>query len=404
MSTSILYHSFGIRGYKYLKSEFRNGATYFHIEKSSSKQYCSVCQSRNVIRKGCTIRKLKTLPVGDRRVYLICYLHRLFCKSCGALRLEPLIISHRKKHWTKSLGRYILGLLEKCTIQDVADHLGMSWDTVKEIHKWALQKKFKKIPLAELQYLSIDEIAVRKGHNYLTVVIDLISGRVVWVCEGRTKESLAVFLKKLKRSKAPIKAIAMDMWPAYISAVKDAYGEGVIVFDHYHIIAELNRALDRLRIQEASNADQDTAAVYKGSRYLLLRGGETLGVNPEAKAKLTRLLELNTRLNTAYILKEELRQLWSRCHIGKLARMYLESWIEEVRTTDIKPLIEFSRLLTRHLEGIVNYFNHPITTAKSEGINNKIKVLKRRAYGFRDQEYFKLRIYNLHNSRYSLVG
>jgi transposase len=403
MSTSILYHGFGIRGYRYLKTEYKEGEIVFHIEKAKSYQYCGECNSHMVIKKGLVIRKLRTLPIGAKRVFLMVHLHRLLCRHCGALMLEPLLLSFPKKHWTKNLGRYIVDLLRRSTVEDVARHLGMSWDTVKDIHKWALTMKYKKRQIDYLSHLGVDEIAVRKGHSYLTVVIDLDTGQVVWVSEGRKSSSLEPFLIKLKKAKAPIEAIAMDMWPAYITAVMKHYSYRSIVFDPYHPIASCNKMLDELRCQEAAAASREQKDVYTGTRYLLLKGGEKLTSDTEAKEKLENLLSLNESLNIAYILKEELRKFW-RCTTRKKAQSYLMNWLYKAWISGIKPLAKFATMIASHHEGILNYFDHRVSTGMVEGINNKIKVLKRQAYGFRDTEYFKLRIYSLHESRYALIG
>lgn len=404
MSTSILYHGFGVRGYRYLKTEYRKGELVFHIEKDPSKQCCAECGSRDVKKKGRISRKIRTVPIGKKKVFLFLHLHRLKCQVCRSLKLEPLIMSFPKKHWTKGLGRYVVDLLKRGTVEDVARHLGMSWDTVKEIHLWALRQKFKKKKLKHVRYLGVDEIAVRRGHRYLTVVVDLETGQVVWVGDGRQSSSLEGFMRILKRRRVELRAIAMDMWPAYIKAVSKYYGQKVIVFDRYHVIQDCNRMLDELRRTEAATASlKERKEVYTGTRYLLLKGREKIEDRPEAKEKLDRLLALNEPLNIAYILKEELRTLWD-CPGIEDAEEYFDSWLQKAWSSDIDLLVKFATTLSRHRKGILNYFDHRITTGKVEGINNKIKVLKRQAYGYRDKEYFKLRIYFLHESRYALIG
>ncbi len=403
MSTSILYHGFGVRGYRYIKTEYREGAIIFHIEKSPYNQSCADCGSRKVTKKGHKLRHIKTLPIGRRKVFLAVHLHRISCQCCGSLKLEPLLLSFPKKRWTKSLGRYIVELLRRATVEDVARHLGMSWDTIKDIHVWALKLKYKKRRIKHLRYLGVDEIAVHKGHRYLTVVMDLETGQVVWVAENRDSSSIEPFLKRLKKVSANIKAIAMDMWPAYINAALKYYSYKIIVFDHYHVISNYNKMLDELRRKEVAAAPKTQQGVYVGVRYLLLKGKEKIEDNATAKAKLDQLLSLNKSLNTAYVMKEELRGLWS-CESRKEAEKYFDNWVKKSWASGIKPLIKFANSLAGHRLGILNYFDHRITTGKVEGINNKIKTLKRQAYGYRDMEYFKLRIYNLHESRYSLIG
>jgi transposase len=403
MSTSILYHVFRVRDYRYLRSRFIGGEVIFHIEKVPEKLRCGGCFSRNVIKYGRVTRRIRTVPAGSRRVWLMLHLHRLRCRDCLRIGLEPLSIAFPKKHWSKALARYILELLKFATVKDVASHLGMSWDTVKEIHAWALKQRFKKRRIKHLRYLGVDEVAVRRGHRYMTVVVDLLSGEVVWIGEGRETSSLGIFLRRLKKAGAPIQGIAMDMWPAYIRAVMEHYPANMIVFDRYHVISDYNRMIDELRRREAAAAPMTEKQVYVGVRYLLLKGEEKIKNSTAAKEKLDRLLSLNRSLNIAYVLKEELRAFWN-CQSRGEAEIYLANWVKKAWASGIMPLMKFANKLAAHRYGLLNYFEHRITTAKVEGINNKIKVLKRMAYGFRDMEYFKLRIYFMHHDTYSLIG
>jgi transposase len=294
-----------------LKTEYHEGVVRFHMEKNPGHQRCAVCGSADVIRKGQDIREIRTLPLGKRPIFLVLHLHRLYCKACEALQLEPILLADPKKHWAKALGRYIVDLLRHSTVKDVAKHLGMSWGTVKEIHLLALRRKYSKRKLRHLKFLGVDEVAVRKGHSYLTVVVDLETGAVVWVAPDRTTESLEAFLTRVKRSGAKIQAIAMDMWPAYISAALKQFSSKVIVFDRYHVIAMCNKMLDEVRRGAARDASLTEQDVYVGVRYLLLQGEEKIQNNQEAHAKLERLFSVNQSLYTAYLLKEELRALWT---------------------------------------------------------------------------------------------
>ena len=263
MSTSLIYHAFGAVSYRYLKTEYKEGTIRLHVEKKQKFQRCAVCGAYEVVRKGRIIREIRTLPIGKRPVFLVMHLHRLFCKSCQALQLEPILLADPKKHWAKALGRYIVDLLRHTTVENVAQHLGMSWDTVKDIHLWALRRKYARRKLSHLKYLGVDEVAVKKGHSYLTVVVDLETGAVVWVAPDRTTESLEVFLRKVKRSRANIEAIAMDMWPAYITATMNQYSSKVIVFDRYHVIAMCNHMLDDVRRGAAGLVGRREARVFE---------------------------------------------------------------------------------------------------------------------------------------------
>jgi len=404
MSTSILYHCFGLTQYKFLRTEFQGGETIFHIAKKSDKQRCVDCGSRDVVQKGKKIRILRTLPIGRKPVFLAVHRQRLECKKCGAIKYESIGIALPKKHWTIALGRYVIELLQRCTVKDVAELLDMSWNTIKEIHSLYLQKKFERQKLSNLKnlkYLGVDEIAVKKGHSYMTIAVNLETGDVVWVREGRDKSALEPLIKKLKKLKVPIKAITMDMWQPYINAVKEHFSEDIIIFDKYHIISACNKMLDKLRMEVTREAEKAELKVYKGIRYLLLESSEKIE-GKKSRAKLDELLRLNTPLSKAYILKEELLRLWD-CTSQEEAIVKLNQWLLTAGVSAVNPIIRFAKMIVKHLFGIVNYFNHRITNAKVEGVNNKIKTMKRQAYNFRDMEYFKLRIYFINQTRYSLV-
>jgi len=331
MSTGLIYHAFECKVYKFLKNEYKNGLIYFHISKNPYKQRCVLCGSNNVIHKGLVIRELLTLPIGNKPVYLVLHLHRLRCKECGCIRLEPIEIADTKKHWTKILGRYIVDLLKHSTVEDVAQHLGMSWDTIKEIHLWALRQKYPKRKIGHLKYLGVDEVAIRKGQYYMTVVVDLETGEVVWVAPNREVNSFEPFLKMLKQAGVKIEAIAMDMWPAYMIAAIKHFSADVIVFDKFHLVAHYNKMLDEFRRNLGKYFSLTDKKLVVGIRY---KGKEKLIDNKDAQEKLEKVLSMNQPLNIAYQLKEELRELWS-CANRKDAELYLSNWIKEARTCGV---------------------------------------------------------------------
>jgi len=400
MSTSIIYHAFGAVNYRYIKTEYHHGCIIFHIRKREKR--CADCGGFQVTQKGTRKRIIQTVPIGLTRVFFMVENRRLYCHDCDALRYEALEIADPKKHYDKGLERYIAHLCRKMTVQDVARDLLLSWSTVKEIDKRRLVKeKPANAQLRKIRYLGIDEVAVRKRHRYLTICVDLETGDVVYVGEGRREESLLPFLKRLRRLKVQLLATATDMWPAYLRALQRCFPDTAVIFDRYHLMARYSKLLDALRTQEYRNASKAHKGLFKGVRYLLLKGQEKL--TEEKKEKLSLLLNLNQSLSIAYILKEELRRFWG-CANEQLAQEHLLNWIRMAKSSGVKTLKKFAKSLQRHFRGLLAYFSHPISTARVEGINNKIKVLKRKAYGYRDMEYFELKIYSANNLRYSLLG
>ena len=287
------------------------------------------------------------------------------------------------------------------TIEDVAYNVKMNWNTIKNIEKQYLNEHYSKPSLHEVSRIAIDEFAVLKGHVYMTVVLDLDSGRVLFVGKDRSKESLDEFWKRVKRSGAKIKAVAIDMWPAYIGSVVENCPEADIVFDHFHIIKMLNQKLDEIRRDLFRDETlYNKRSLIKGTRWLLLKNQDNL--SETASARLNEALAVNQPLATAYYLKEELRLLWDQNGIEQ-AWDFLKSWVKKAYESGLVKLREFANTLMAHYTGILNWYKHRISTGKLEGFNNKIKVLKRKAYGYRDFDFFILKIHALHLSRYELL-
>lgn len=308
MPISILYHGFGIYGYRYLRTCFKEGVIYFHLVRAQD--HCAHCKSFRVIKKGFKVRQLRTLPIGRKRVFLIVKMRRFYCRDCSRTLFEELGIAERRKHYTRALERYVMDLCMRMTIRDVSEHTGLHWATVKAIDRRRLSRNLPTASdLRKLRFLGIDEVSLRKRQRYLTTVVDLDSGQVVYVGEGRREQSIAPFLKRLRRLKTPLKPVALDMWRPYVRAFSRRFPKVALVYDSFHILSDYARMLDALRSEEARASQGPMKKVIKGSRFLLLKGQEKLTI--PAKEKLQQLLQLNQRLLKAYVLKEELRRLWS---------------------------------------------------------------------------------------------
>jgi transposase len=290
------------------------------------------------------------------------------------------------------------------TIQDVARHLQVSWDTIKDIQARALRRRFGKPKLRKLQQIAIDEIAVGKGHHYLTVVLDLLSGAVVFVGDGKGTEALEPFWRRLRAARAKIRAVATDMGKAYIRAIRDNLPGVVHVFDHFHVLKLFNDKLSALRRELFNEASSDRhRKILKGTRWLLLKNPENLDQGRDEQRRLEQALALNLPLTTAYYLKEDLRQIWSQPN-KRTARRVLRDWLARARATEIRILRQFADTLEEHAEGILAYYDYPISTGPLEGTNTKIQAMKRQAFGFRDREFYKLKILGIHETKHALVG
>lgn len=404
MSTSLLYHAFGIRGYYYVSSSYESGEVTFRIAKRKQDLVCPVCGADRVICKGTVERSFTSVPIGYKPVNIVLAVQRVLCLECKSLRQIKLGFADVRRSYTRSFERYVLDLSRCMTIKDVAGHLNVSWDIVKDIQKRYLTQRFSRPKLRGLRQIAIDEIYIGNGPRYLTIVLDLRSGAVVFVGDGKGADSLLPFWKRLKASKAEVKAVAIDMSPAYIRAVTENVPKAAIVFDRFHIIKLFNDKLSDLRRelyhQIISKKEKN---IIKGTRWLLLKNPDNLDHSRDEPQRLQRALELNKPLATAYYMKEDLRQL--HCQPSKeKARAFLLDWINRAASSGIDMLCKFAKTLSDHMEGILAYFDFPISTGPLEGTNNKIKTMKRQAYGYRDRQFFKLKIMGLHLTRYALVG
>lgn len=404
MSTSLLYQAFGIRGYDYVRTDYAEGEVIFTIRDKPGTLRCPACGSADVIGKGHKWRVFRTVPIGGRPVKIVLPVSRVACRDCGAVRQVKIRFAEERKSYTRAFERYALELLRHMTIRDVANHLNVSWDVIKDLHKRHLSRRYARPRLGHLRQIAIDEISIGRGHKYLTVVLDLESGAVVFLGEGKGADALEPFWKRLRRAGAAIEAVAIDMSPAYIQAVLTHLREAVLVFDHFHIIKLFNERLSELRRRlHHEAADQLHKQVLKGTRWLLLKNPENLDESRDEPARLCEALELNRPLATAYYLKEDLRQLWEQPNKRAAAR-FLDGWITRARASGIRLLVTFANTLAGCRSGVLAWYDYPISTGPLEGTNNKIKTMKRQAYGFRDLEFLKLRILAIHETRYALVG
>jgi transposase len=404
MSTSLLYHGFGLVGYRYVRQEFHGGRVTFRIEKPRERLRCGCCRSAEVWLQGGVDRTFRTVPIGGKPVEVRCRVPRLLCFACGQVRQPKLGFADPRKRYTRAFERYALDLSRHMTIRDVAGHLRVSWDTIKDIQTRHLRQRFGRPKLGHLRQIAIDEIAVGKGHHYLTVVLDLLSGAVVFVGDGKGVTALVPLWRRLRRARAKIAAVATDLGRAYIRAVRDNLPGVVHVFDHFHVIKLFNDKLTALRralYHQASTAAEQR--VLKGTRWLLLKNPENLDPARDEHQRLAEALRLNAPLATAYYLKEDLRQVWMQPN-KRVARRVLCDWLARARASGQPILAQFADTLDEHQDGILAYYDYPISTGPLEGSNTKIQAMKRQAYGFRDHEFFKLKILGLHETKHALVG
>ncbi len=404
MTSSELYHAFGLEGYQTIATHFGHGRIVFEVASTRTPR-CSVCQRVHVVCRGYVLREFKASPIGNKQVVIRLRVQRVACRICNLVRQVKIGFAHRRRRHTKRLEKYVLSLLRRATIKDVAAIVGLSWDVVKDIQKRWLTRRFCLPRLKGVRRIAIDEISIGKGHRYLTVVLDLDSGRVLFVGEGKGADALKSFWKRVKRCKqCKLESVAIDMSPAYISAVSSNLPTARIVFDRFHIVKMCNEMLTKLRRALYREATQGLhKEVLKGTRWLLLKNPENLDRSRDEGKRLQEALALNEPLAKAYYMKDELRQFWNMPDKAQ-AEAFLSAWMQRAEASGIRRLKKFAQSLCAHRQGLLAWYEDPISTGPLEGTNNKIKTMKRQAYGFRDTEFLKLRIMAIHEAKYALVG
>jgi transposase len=354
---------------------------------------CSGCGARCVAIHDYEERRVRDLPIFEFPVELIVPRIRVACPKCGA-KLERLSWLDGYSRVTRRLANSAARLCEVMSVRHVADFYRLAWTTVKRIDFRHLQRTQGAVDLRGVTVIAMDEFALHKGQRYATVVVEPQRKRVLWVGHGRGREDLRAFFDLLGQEGCKlIQAVVMDMHAAYELEVRLHCPQARIVFDLFHVVAKYGReVIDRVRVDEANRlrADRGMRRMVKGSRWLLLRNAENVPTEGE-RIRLRELLAANRALFTVYVLKDDLKTLWRYRHVG-YAKRFWEQWYSRAVRSRIAPLRAFARRLKVYLPGILAHCHWPFGTNLIEGINNRIKVIKRMAYGFRDEAYFFLKI------------
>ena len=393
MSTSLLYHTQGLHGFKFESFDFSGGQTVATIHRYADKFQCPRCNSSWVTPTFIQNRTIQSLPIGRHRFFVRVKMHRIRCNDCDAYLMEKLpFIPSEKTRYTNVLARTVIELRPEMSISAIAKYFGLHWTTVKDIEKKHLKKKYKNVPLSAVRVIGIDEIHVGKN-RYLTVVRDLDSGAVLHIGEGKGADSLKEFALRIKRSACRIETVAVDLSAAYTSWINNNLSEATIVYDHFHVIKLMNDKLNKIRQRTMAGLEEEQKKALKNKRFLLLKNVENL--DEDQGSSLDQLRENYQELGDASILKESLRNIYSIVPDRYMARVAFQDWCKLAIETGIPEMKTMANTLTSHLDGIVAYWNEGITSAAMEGFNNKIRWLIRQAYGYHDQEYFKLKIFDL---------
>lgn len=349
--------------------------------------------------------RVEDLPLFGKRVFLYLPKRKIRCPKDGKIRVEDFAVL--RDRFTNRFAEQVYRLTSITTNTEAAWFLSLDDETVYRIDRGILEELAKKMlsPVPVLTQMSVDEVAWKKWHKYVTNVVDIDRRKVIWNHNGRGKGTLDTFFSDLGEEKASqIGAVACDGARGYLSSIKQHAKNALIVLDHFHVKSYLNDAVDTVRKEELHQArkDKDSALadlLHCRKKFILMQG------TPSKRQRnvLEQLAELNDRVYRAMLLKEQFLEIY-RAGAHKTARANLREWIGAAMASNIPAFVELGQKFFRKRHLILNFFRTRITAAISEGINNKIKRLKRMAYGYRDVAYFLLKIHQhcgLLNPRFS---
>jgi len=393
MSNTTVAHYFPFRRVKVVRQSVSEDASMSWIVMEPDLRFvprCWQCGQKAKAVHQHTRRAIRDLSLATAKVLLNVHYRKIACARCERIRVEHHDFVEPYARVTHRLAKYVHELCKHMSVKAVAKHTELDWKTVKNIDKHFLEKEFGQTRYDGLRILAIDEISILRGHTYMTVVLNYETGEVVWMGEGRKAVTLEEFFSAMPEAQRKnIRAVAIDMWDPYIKAIKKWCPCAHIVFDLFHVVRAFGKVIDKVRNQEAKRAQREEQDIYKGSRYLLLKNKENL--TPKQRPRLRELLRLNKTLSSLYILKDYLKKLWRYKYV-KSADKFLQMWRQLAYGIPSIVVHNFANMLERHKYGILNHCLYPIHTGVLEGVNNKIKLISKQAFGFHDTRYFSLKV------------
>jgi len=393
--TSVLQDLLGIQGWRIVQNGIRieeDGAVTVRIEPEAGQgHFCSRCGEGVLFAYDhLPVRRIRDFPVWGRASHLEFSLARLWCPKCRAVVVERVGWAEPYARRTLRYERCVASLCALMPVLDVAQLEGLDKNAVYEVDRKWLERREALREGHDVKRLGIDEIAIRKGHRYATVFYDLDRREVIGLVASRRERAVSGFLRRWGKARCRgVQAVCMDLWAPYLNAVRRHLKRAEVVFDKFHVYTYLSGAIEEVRRHEQGIAQGDMAKLLKGSRWLWLRTPGTL--KRKQQYTLAEIMRVNRRLARAYVLREDFEGFYE-CQDVEEASRFLTAWTARCARSGLEPFIRLAQRLRRWSTGILAYFRHRITNAVSEGLNNKIKVLKRRAYGFHDLRYFMLKI------------
>ena len=351
---------------------------------------CPRCNRRHPLTTEFYERTIRDLNIVTKQCYITFSENKINCK-CGFSGYEKLSFVRSYARCTIRFEEFIASLCQIMTLSDVCSITGINWKTAKDIDKYYIKQQMANLKHITPRRIGIDEIAYEKGHKYLTIIRDLDLNGVIWIGMDRKEETLNRFFRELGFFKChQIKVAVVDMWDPYLAALNKQCPNVEIVIDKFHLIKMILNALDKVRKIEFAQASDEERLYMKKKRFVILK--RNINLNDKQKEGLNDLMDRNETLYKAYLLKEQISDILDEDNVTS-ALDRLSHWIKNVYDSGIKPLIKCIKTIRKYYNGIYNYFRYKLTNAQSEGFNNKINIVKRKAYGYWDMEYFILKIF-----------
>lgn len=387
----VLNNLFPYKGYKFFVKKCEKDI----LISLKSRRKCGICPHCG---KRCSNveteynRTVRDLDLAGHQCFLEIPLKKIRCQ-CGYRGLEKLNFVSKSRRVTKRLETTIASFCEIASLKEVAERFKLDWKTVKEIDRAFIKALLPKISALNITRIAIDEIAIMKGHKYLTIIRDYDTGVTIKMILGRGYEEVLQALLELGEVKlAEICFASMDMWDPYIKAIKEACPKVELVFDKFHVVKKINEALDKIRKKEFASASDDERINMKHKRYIILHREKNL--DAEQKEELNQLMKSNEKLHKAYLLKEQILSIFEDTKSSfEQIKTRITQWMENIFSNEMEEFYSVVNTILNYFDGVMNYFKYGMTNAIAEGFNTKINIIKRRAFGFRDIEYFMLKVY-----------
>lgn len=364
--------------------------------RKKSKPKCSQCKQHRSTYDRLPERSFRFVPLWAISVFLLYRPRRVDCEPCG-VHVEDIPWAEGKSPQTKASMSFLATWAKRLSWAETARVFQASWDDVRTAVAWVVQYGLAHQDLSGVTAIGVDEIAYKKGRKFITLVYQLDIGcrRLLWIGEGHTKKTLEGFFNFLGdvRTKQ-LRFICSDMWRGFISVIKQRAGSALHILDKFHIVANLNKAVDQTRRKEAAALRRKgLAVVLKHARWCVLKRFANL--TTKQKGRLKELLKLNLATVRAYLLKEEFGRLWKYRSVA-WAGKFLDRWCEDAMRSKLEAMKRQAKTLREHRELILNYFRacKELSSAAVEGLNNKAKVVIRRSYGFRCLDTVKLALFH----------